>query len=245
MLRRLVAVLVLPVLLAGCCCYGGLLTSRRVDRTSARSVDVSGVDTVELRTSGSLVIRQGELEHLEIVAPPAALDALTAEVRGGKLVLGTRPQRKPWSWGVEGPIRYELTVESLGGIVVKGSGDVDAEVLSGAGLSVRVDGSGDVRVRELQGGTLAVDIRGSGSVELAGEVGQQSATISGSGDYDGRRLASAHAIVDISGSGTATVWVAETLTVDVTGSGDCEYYGNPRVKSRETGSGDVVSLGAR
>ena len=199
---------VVALLLTGC----GSSGSGRVE-TATRQI--SGVTAVQLTGAGELTIEQTGSESLTIEADADVLPKLTSDVVDGTLVLGTRG-----SISSSRPIKYSLTVASLDGI--------------------EVTGSGTVRMSSVETDHLAVSISGSGDIDLAGRAESQVVKISGSGRYQAGDLESTTAEVHISGSGAAVVQVQDTLDVTVAGSGSVTYLGHPTVTQDVSGSGQVT-----
>lgn len=205
--------------------------------TTTAQRPVSGIQAVQLETSGDLTINVGAGESLTIDAGANVIDGLTSDVVDGTLVLGGKAD----AW-FGGSIRYTLTVTSLDRIELAGSGSVTgAGVPTGKG-TLAVSGSGSATLSGLQLADLTADISGSGGITLTGAATTAAITIGGSGDFDGSGLATEQATVEISGSGQARVDVSGTLAATVSGSGDVVYTGNPTsVQRNRTGSGDIVA----
>lgn len=202
--------------------------------TQERAVD--GVTRVDLRTSGTLVITQGEPVSLQVTAGESVIERLTSDVRDGSLVLSVNRS----ALARLGTVRYDLVVPSLEGVRVSGSGGVRASGDLGPRLTVETAGSGSVRAEGLTLDRLDVTISGSGSVELAGGASRQTVQISGSGGYAAERLKSRVADVRISGSGSAALTVTDSLDAEVSGSGSVTYAGGATaVSSRISGSGRI------
>lgn len=197
---------------------------------------LAGVTQVDLRTSGTLVITQGESASLQVTAGENVIDRLTSDVRDGSLVLSV--SRSPLVR--LGTVRYDLVVPSLEGVRVSGSGGVQAAGDLGPRLTVETSGSGSVRADGLKLERLEVTISGSGSVELTGGVSRQTVQISGSGGYAAERLKSREADVRISGSGSAALTVTDSLDAEVSGSGSVTYAGGAAVSARTSGSGRIT-----
>ena len=141
---------------------------------------------------------------------------LETRVSNGRLRLDTSGSISPT---VE--IVYTITAESLDGLVISGSGVVEAEAVDSTDFRVDISGSGDVAVEGTLSGLLSV-------------------SISGSGEFDGESLTAPEGQVDVSGSGNAVVNVTDDLEVSVSGSGEVEYLGEPNVDSSVSGSGTVT-----
>ena len=219
----------------------------------------SGIDGVALLGSGDVSITLGNKEEITIHAPADLIPYLLTEKKDGTLYIGKR--KKGWKKyrSFNENVHYDLVVKQLTHISVSGSGDIDAEKLSGEKCSVRisgsgnieldqvnsnrvkvnVSGSGDIDIDNLSADILGVSINGSGDIDLDGKADELDVTISGSGDFTGNELKSENVSVHIYGSGDARVWATESLEIHVTGSGDVTYHGNPTVNSRVTGSGDI------
>jgi Putative auto-transporter adhesin, head GIN domain len=198
---------------------------------------VAGVHAVDLQTSGDLTIRLGDAESLTINAGADAIDNLSSEVVDGTLVLGS----KPATWN-SGSISYSLSVRSLDGIEVEGSGSVTGDGVLTGQARLTISGSGSVTLSALELTNLTADLSGSGGAVVSGSSASSAVGVSGSGDYDGSALTTARTTVDSSGSGRARVNASESLSVTVSGSGDVTYGGNPgRVDRDVSGSGDVTA----
>ncbi len=207
-------------------------------RVVEESRPISGVEAVEVANQGDLFIQIGDEESLVIEAEDNLLDAITSEVRSGRLILGTEP-------GVNlhttRPIRYYLTVRSLRSLSVFSSGDIDAPALEAERFDIRVSSSGDVSIEELNAGRLEVDITSSGDVRIeTGAVEEQDIRISSSGNYDASGVDSRQVRARLSSSGDAVVRVEEMLDATLSSSGDLYYMGDPVVAARESSSGDVI-----
>ncbi|MBB2923052.1 head GIN domain-containing protein [Cellulomonas cellasea] len=206
------------------------------ERTEERPAD--GVTAVELATSGTLVVEQGDEPSLTVTAGRNVLAQLTSEVRDGVLVLDhdDRP-----GWSRTGKVEYLLVVDRLDAVRVEGSGQVrvDDGVAAGDELTILVEGSGDVRVEGIDVEEVVASNQGSGSIALAGTAERQSVTLDGSGGYDATDLRTREAAVAVEGSGGAQVDVTGTLEASVSGSGSVTHTGGARVTSDVDGSGSV------
>jgi Putative auto-transporter adhesin, head GIN domain len=120
-----------------------------------------------------------------------------------------------------------------------GSGDVNADVLSGPLLAVSMSGNGDVRVGRVDVDVLGVAISGSGNFTAKGRAAEQGYSIAGSGDVRAADLVGQSIKVRIAGSGDARVHAESLLTVSIAGSGDVIYRGTPVIKKSIAGSGEV------
>ncbi len=206
---------------------------------------VSGVRAISLSGLGEVLLTQTGEESLTVEADDNLMPYLRTEMRGGTLHLGLHADFKGANFRPSRPVRLHLTVGSIDGISISGSGMLRADELEAEGIDIDVSGSGTVVVTSLRTGRLGAGISGSGQIQLGGAVGKQSVSISGSGSYRGMNLASDSATVDVSGSGVAVVWVERELSASISGSGSIAYYGGPNVSKSISGSGRLTPLGPR
>ena len=96
----------------------------------------SGIDGVALVGSGNVSITLGNKEEITIYAPADLIPYLLTEKKDGTLYIGKR--KKGWKKhrSFNENVHYELVVKQLTHISVSGSGDIDAETLSGERCSV-------------------------------------------------------------------------------------------------------------
>ena len=189
----------------------------------------SGAAKTEARAVGSFSkIDLSGAPDVEVTVGPAASVAVTADdnllpliettVDGETLKIDSKH-----SYSTSIGVTVKITVPSLHGVLVTGSGDIHA-----AGLKE---------------GELEASVTGSGDITLSGNVDRLRAHIVGSGDLRAGDLAAKNVSVGVTGSGDAAVRATEQLDASVTGSGNVRYAGNPtKVGRNVTGSGDIGPL---
>lgn len=209
----------LAAALAGCSLVRAeVVTGSGIVASEARAVD--DFTAVELAGSGDVTIQFGPTAGLTIEADDNLLPYLTSQVRGDRLVLGTR-------FNVDlitnNPIRYLVTVRELTAVTLPGSGTINIDPLQAEVVDFSLPGSGNILASGL---AEAVDValQGSGNIDLGG-------------------LQAATGNVRLGGSGNVTVWVTDQLQADLSGSGNILYYGHPALDEDIPGSGDIRSLG--
>ena len=180
------------------------------------SREVTGFNEIVLGGSGRVVVEVTGTESLTIEAEDNIMPFLETRVGNGSLRLDTSRSISPT---VE--ILYSITAATLDGLVISGSGIVEAEAVDGTDFRAEISGSGNVGVEGTLSGLLTV-------------------SISGSGEFDGQSLTSPEGRVEVSGSGNAVVNVTDSLEVDVSGSGDVAYLGEPSIDRDVSGSGSVT-----
>jgi hypothetical protein len=196
------------VALAGCSVHDD---GRRTSQTR----DVAAFTRIENRDSADLDVHVGEPQHVEVRAGRRVIRDVHTAVHNGALEV-TFDHGGLWPSDVV----VDVSVPRLTEIDSSGSGDVQADGISGDAFAVRSDGSADV---SLQGAvrSLTLDTDGSGDADLAG-------------------LTAREARVSLGGSGDADVRADRRLDVSVDGSGGVRYHGHPALTQRVDGSGDVT-----
>jgi hypothetical protein len=210
----MVLIICIGVVLVGCDELEDAVGVQGSGNVVTETRDVSGFDEIVVLGSGDVAVDVTGVESVVIEAEDNIMPLLTTEVRSGRLELGSES-----SFSTNRGIKYTITVVSLDGVEISGSGDVTAAGIDTDSFEVKISGSGDVR---------AVGV----ATQL--EVG-----ISGSGNYAGEDLVASVGDVQISGSGTAVVNVADELDAGVSGSGRIEYLGDPAVEAETSGSGEI------
>jgi len=183
--------------------------------TETRSV--SGFDRIVITGSADVEVSFGDTESVVVEAEDNLLPLITTEVNGRTLEIGVRLNT---SINPTRPIRVAVTMKSLDGATISGSGSFD--------------------IPDLQADKVSFDITGSGSIVASGTAETVDATVSGSGSIDCGDVRAATADAKITGSGDVTVYASEKLQALVSGSGNITYRGDPaEVEESITGSGSV------
>lgn len=184
---------------------------------------VSNFDKVAFTGIGTLTIKLGDEETLEIEAEDNILPHIKTQVRDGRLEISFDSERWENLIRPTKPIRYFLTVRSL--------------------EEVNLSGLGDIRLEGVDTDRLVLTLSGAGRIEASGDVAEQEINVTGAGAYEGGDLRSERSSVNLSGAGSATVWATEFLNVNISGLGQVRYYGDPEVRKTVSGLGNLESLG--
>lgn len=201
---------------------------------------IGAFNRISLRSTGELILRQGDQPALTIAAEENLLPYLITEVNNGQLVIRTLPGV---GLSTNRPIRYYLTVTDLTAISLSGAGSIHSESLPVQDLDITLSGLGSLNLAGLQAESLDINISGSGSANVSGTAEQLTVNISGAGGFDGADLETSTAKVEISGAGRAIVWANDRLQTSITGLGSISYYGSPQVSQNTSGVGTVRKLG--
>lgn len=230
----LTAALALGVALASPALAADVTQETRPLKGEAHSIHLSG--PIDVRLS------QGPGTGVHLEGNAEARGRVKVELINGEIQISFENDHKWFSWNSRPVLKASLSLPSLKGLRISGSGDVsigDFDLKNGD-LNVDIDGAGDIVAEKIQANALRVRIRGSGDIKAAGQIVVQEVSIAGSGDYDAGRLKSRQATISIEGSGDARLWATDTLNVDIAGSGDVRYEGDPKVTQRIRGSGEVT-----
>jgi hypothetical protein len=204
--------------------------------------DVADFDEISMEGMGVILLKQGEREELVIEADADLLPKLKSDVNAGRLELGLRNWFDFLSLISKPRICYMITVRSLRGVSISGSGNLQAGPIETDRLRLRISGSGEMFIENLQASDLELIFSGSGKAQVSGTVQRSELEISGSGEIKAEDLQTAETQVRISGSGSAKLRVQERLDVTISGSGEVRYHGQPTIRQRISGSGSVRSI---
>ncbi|RAK64714.1 head GIN domain-containing protein [Hymenobacter edaphi] len=194
---------------------------------------------VQLAGSMEVIVTQGSAQKVEVVGQPEDVKEIETTVDKGRLRVGTVNHSGIGWRSFKGPVKVYVTVTTLEGLSVSGSGSLHADSpLTGKAVKVAVSGSGQLRA-PLTAEVVEASVSGSGQLRLSGSSRSLSASISGSGRIDAGELKASTGEARISGSGICRLHVAETLDAHISGSGNIYYAGSPRVSSHVSGSGRV------
>ncbi|MFN8340533.1 MAG: head GIN domain-containing protein [Cyclobacteriaceae bacterium] len=197
---------------------------------------------VAFRIPGKLYLKQGSSNSVELSGDPEVLDRIETRVDGSKLVIGMEDRWFNWNWKDQDRITAYVTVKSLEGVSVSGSGDVVGEGRFNAeNVALAVSGSGSLTI-EMDARKVEANVSGSGDINLSGRFADLDSEISGSGKVILDAQVAGAVEVGISGSGRLQAkGLAQRLEAHISGSGKV-YAADMEVDSCEakiSGSGDV------
>ncbi len=204
--------------------------------------DVPSFSEISMRISGTVYLKQGSEQRVEIDAREATLKEIITEVKDRKLIIRFPAQDFFKRSFDPGPITIRITVPEVDGLSVSGSGDIRAEnTIKTRILDLNVSGSGNIILSELNSERVLAAISGSGNISVkdGGPADELSVSISGSGNMKAQDFEAKTVEVKISGSGNCSVFSNGTIRAKIAGSGNVYYSGNPSVESSVAGSGSV------
>ncbi|MEM7107529.1 MAG: head GIN domain-containing protein [Bacteroidota bacterium] len=204
--------------------------------------DVQTFNEIAFATSGTVYLKQGNTQKVELKGDRADLDEIRTEVRGGRLLIKNR-SNSWFTWNNNSNVDIYITMKKLNGVSVSGSGRVygESKFITDF-LELGVSGAGKM---ELDADAKEVDmsISGSGKIVLGGEGKITDISISGSGKIDAEDFKASNHEIRISGSGSCYVHADESIEARISGSGSVYYKGDARkINSRSSGSGKVKRI---
>jgi Putative auto-transporter adhesin, head GIN domain len=225
---------------------------------------VGSFTKISFRVPGKLVVRQGNIQKVELEGSKDMLAKIETEVKGDKLNIG---REESWgrNWGSDEKIMVYITIKDITGLNVSGSGDLMTEgKVTTTKIDLSVSGSGSLQIDVSASGEMQADVSGSGRIEVKGSCTSLNSDISGSGKISASLSVSQEVDVDISGSGKfeasgsareikaeisgsgkvyASDLEVDKCTVRISGSGDVEINVKSELDANISGSGTVSYKG--
>jgi hypothetical protein len=228
--------------------------------------EVASFTRLSYRVPGKLYLKQGSPQKVELEGSKDILKEVETEVRDGKLIIGKERYRwGDWGWSSKDEITVYVTMSTIEGISVAGSGNVICEEKITAGdLDLGVSGSGSLRLAFNATGNVEADVSGSGDMDLKGSCKNFDSDVSGSGRVFVSASIQELADLGISGSGkiqaqgtsrsvkasisgsgrvNAGDLATEKCDVRISGSGDLEINVKDELEANVSGSGSITYTG--
>jgi hypothetical protein len=171
------------------------------------AIDLTGTLEVE--------VTLGKPARVEITGEPDLLARVTTTVKGGTLVIDTKPKL---------PRHHHLRA-----------------IVSAPDLSaLTISGTGAMKVTGVANDQLTLSLPGTGEIRVAGTTGALHLAVDGTGEVAAKDLAARDVTVEVNGTGSATVRASQSLEARVAGTGSIDVHGHPaRVKKTVTGVGSI------
>jgi hypothetical protein len=232
-----IGVVGLATIVAGC----GIAKGKEEDAGPAttRDFQVGNFNKIELAGGYDVNVKTGAAPTVHAKGGQNVLDKLEIKVVNGVLQIGSK-KRIGFNWGHHGRVTLNVTVPSLAGVELAGSGDIKVDRIAGDQFEGGIAGSGNLNIDNIEVARLKIGIAGSGGAKAAaGRATSSEYDIAGSGDIDAKGVTSETAKISIAGSGGITGQATKSADVSIMGSGDVELTGGGRCNISKHGSGDV------
>jgi Putative auto-transporter adhesin, head GIN domain len=208
---------------------GKAITTEATDTGKFTAISTAGPDDVIFKT--------GDSSSVSATGSAEALKNLRFIVVDGELRVGR--YKYSWNDGNNDKAVITITGPSISAISAAGSGDVKADRVTGAKVSLSSAGSGSIAISTVDKLSLDSDIAGSGDITLQGKVDTAAYSIAGSGSIDATKMASSTASISIAGSGDVNLTATGKVSADIAGSGDVNVLGGAKCTSSVVGSGKL------
>ena len=201
---------------------------------------VANISEVFVSGSGTLYLKQGGEESLEVESDDNLMPYILTRVENGKLSI----EMKNGSFQTKLGFNYYLTVRTLGAIETSGSVNIHGDELSAQTIYIQIHGSSKMRLRSLYAQTARLLVDGAGILEIEkGSTKKQMLHLSGAGIMDLLGVQNESTELAVHGASRAELEVLRELNVQVSGSGSVRYRGKPKITQTIMGAGKLVALG--
>jgi Putative auto-transporter adhesin, head GIN domain len=205
---------------------------------------VDSFTRLNFRIPGKLYLKQGNEQKVVLEGNKDILDKIETEVEGGRLSIGRENNNwRMWDWDDDDRIIAYVTVTTLEGLSVSGSGNVLGEgVLKAGNIALAVSGSGSMEIEVSASGDMEANVSGSGDIRVKGSCRSLESKVSGSGKVVLAGTIAERADVSVSGSGKVIAsGSAREIRTTISGSGEVQAADLEVEKCdvRISGSGDV------
>jgi hypothetical protein len=187
-------------------------------KVTSQTRSATGFSSVVLKGSANVFVTLGPSESVVVEADDNILPLIETDVQNDRLVINTRANTHI---NTSNPVRVTVTMTSLKGVALSGSGNID--------------------VSGLQEGSLLFELPGSGNITVTGAADSVNISLPGSGNIYCDGLMAKSATVTLNGSGNIKVYASQSLDASIRGSGEIRYAGNPTTVNKSiTGSGSIM-----
>lgn len=218
---------------------------------------VASFSSISVAGSGTLRVHKGG-QKVSLKSDSNVLPYITTEVVDGQLRIGFKPFT---SLTGTTKLEYEITMPSLRGIGIAGSGEAYVDAFKGETFKADIAGSGAMKAdldygsiqlncmgsggfdAKVKADRLDLRVSGSGDVFIQGSADRAEVRLSGSSSLGAKNFAVGDAKVAVTGSGSVEIKVAKSLDIAISGSGSLKYWGNPVISQRVSGSGQISKGG--
>lgn len=205
----------------------------------ARSYDIGSFDSISLGGQHDVIVAVGAAPSIRAEGDTRELDRLEVKVEDGSLNIGSKRTGMFSSNDGRRKLTIHVTVPSLAGVAIGGSGNVRVDKVDGRKFDGSIGGSGNLDVASLRVDEANFAVGGSGTIKAAGTAAKADISIAGSGNVETAGVEAADAKVAVAGSGNAHIRATRTADVSIVGSGDVIVDGSAHCSVSKMGSGEL------
>src|SRR5690606_11984202 len=137
-------------------------------------------DKINVSGSMDVYLEKGTEGNISVTAEDNVQDRIVVESDGETLNI---TMKNNTSLQNTKKIKIKVPFESISGIALRGSGDVEGkDQIKSKSLALSIQGSGEMEL-SIETESLSAEIRGSGDLELKGKATDVEVTIKGSADF--------------------------------------------------------------
>jgi len=215
-----------------------------VGGASEMTYEVGEFDEITTVGPQDIVVAQGDTFSARSEGSSQALALLEVVVEDGKLTVRPKGEyRFGFDWGQLESATVYITVPTLDGVSLAGSGDIKIDNVEAEEFVGTIAGPGTLSIAAMTVDEADFRIGGSGNVIAAGTASEARISIGGSGEVRAGGLRTKTATVSIGGSGDVALTADDEVDVSIAGSGNVDISGPARCEVRQFGSGNVQCSG--
>jgi hypothetical protein len=229
-----------------------------------QSYTIGDVRFIEANKAVSVELRQADQPSLRAEATEGALERATVDVRGERLILSVKRERRGllslFRGGSE-PVLFRVELPNPAGVKLSGASGANIEgvnvdsfdiELSGASrtdlaaltaesLTLRLSGASNVTVNQLNANEVRAQASGASNVAVKTEtqVDVLDVNLSGASRLRGALLEANEAKVVVSGASNVELTVLGHLDIHASGASSVRYSGSPQVRQNVSGASSV------
>jgi len=235
---RILGVLLVIFMLAGCIPTMGGTVITGSGRASTQEFDLSGFSKVNVSSAFRVAIEQGERYGVSVTIDDNLVEYLDVRVEGDTLRIGMKP-RLAIGFG-NFTQKAEITMPQIEGIELSGAtqGDISG-FESDRPLEIEVSGASRLR-GSIAAGETRMHVSGASTVELDGSASDLEVDASGASSVRLDDFLTGDARVEASGASNITVSAKGRLTGSASGASTVSYIGEPAsVRVDSSGASNV------
>jgi plastocyanin len=191
---------------------------------SGTTTDLAGVDDVSVAGVGQVTIAIGSPAQVTITGPQAAIDQIAVTVVDDEVEIEPAPNSSI-TLGENEQIRYDITVERLTDLRLRGAVTLETSGIQGDELDITMEGSTTAAIGEVSIGSLEADLRGATLLTVTGTADELEVEARESSTFDGSGLTVTSADVEARDAAHVVVQATGSLEAEARAAGIVEYVG--------------------
>lgn len=214
----------------------------REKKRVTKIIQIDKFSMINLMVGANVIINQGKTQKIVVTAPSKVIKKIDTRIVASQWNIQYTSKKIK----LNSPIDIVITVPSLKGVTISGSGNIKIDDFEDVKLlNISIPGNGDILLGKFSNcERINIDISGYGSIKTSNvieNIKNLSIKITGSGTCDCFNIHSLNADAQITGLGKINIFASETLDAQISGSGEILYRGNAKLgKIKVSGIGEVI-----